>query len=113
MLGRAWQALMKEIDGLIACSHYGVIEWLCTYDPTVNADVAGKRNAWSWGDTQNPPCTPRDAGSMGGAEPMALGPSSIPMVLAVLVFLEVSRFIQWHQVTPLHLHPAQLPARAL
>lgn len=40
--GRAWQALMKEIDGLIACSHYGVIEWLCTYDQTVDADVARK-----------------------------------------------------------------------
>lgn len=33
---------MKEIDGLIACSHYGVIEWLCTYDQTVDADVARK-----------------------------------------------------------------------
>lgn len=52
---------MKEIDGLIACSHYGVIEWLCTYDPSVNADVAGKGSVCSWGDTQSPPCTPRDA----------------------------------------------------
>lgn len=45
--GRAWQGLMKEIDGLIARSHYGVIEWLCTYDQTVSADVARKRSAWS------------------------------------------------------------------
>lgn len=46
-LGQGWQALMKEIDGLIAWSHYRVIEWLCTYDQTVSADVACKPRAWS------------------------------------------------------------------
>lgn len=111
MLGQPWQALMKEIDGLIACSHYGVIEWLCTYDPTVSADVAGKRSARSWGDTE-PPLHPEGCG-VGGAEPTALGPPSIPAVLAVWVFLEVSRFIQCHWVTPPHLQPAQLPTRSL
>lgn len=78
---------MKEIDGLIACSHYGVIEWLCTHDPTANADVDGKRSPWGCGYTQSPPC-PRSWDSH---------PS-----LAVLLFLEISGFIQRHRLTPPH-----------
>jgi len=59
---------MKEIDGLIACSRYGVIEWLCRYDQTVNVDVAGKRSARSRrGGTRAAPS------STGVAESMALG----------------------------------------
>lgn len=64
---------MKEIDGLIACSHYGVIEWLCTYDQTVSADVARKQSDWSIPDGRG----------MGGAEPMALGTPILSPVSAL------------------------------
>ena len=86
MLGRAWQALMKEIDGLIACSHYGVIEWLCTYDQTINADVARKRSARRsrGGDMCSPP-TPLTDVAWGEQSPWPWGTPSIPEVRAVLV----------------------------
>lgn len=79
--GRAWQGLMKEIDGLIARSHYGVIEWLCTYDQTVSADVARKRSAWSCvggGRAQPPPCTPERCSVWGSAARSPGDPHSAP-----------------------------------
>lgn len=48
---------MKEIDGLMARSHYRVIEWLCIYDQTVNGQRARQADddrgcwvgtAWAW-----------------------------------------------------------------
>lgn len=97
---------MKEIDGLIACSHYGVIEWLCTYDQTVSADVARKQSDWSipdgcgtggaepWG----PPFCPQCPGCVGvpGPHPAARGGSG------------VSRFLQRHQGTQICPWPTQL-----
>lgn len=69
---------MKEIDGLIACSHYGVIEWLCTYDQTVNADVARKRSAWSHGGMWAAPPSPGRYSTGGGK---ALGTPDCPRSL--------------------------------
>lgn len=99
---------MKEIDGLIAWSHYGVIEWLCTYDQAVDGDVACKRSAWSCGgDTCNPHAPQRDAAQDGKA--LALGTPHVSTMSGLCRcpgatssddrMEQISRFIQWHWVT--------------
>lgn len=113
---------MKEIDGLIACSHYGVIEWLCTYDQTVNADVARKRSAWSHGGDVGSPPLPRQI-QHGSGKTHGLGDPRLPPISALgrcpgatsssKGMEQVSRFIQWHWVTKTHHQPAQFLAWAL